>query len=71
VNRKLTSWPKLFVMSTKGRYSTRTRLKPINMQWLEKRALNKNLEKCAYYAAFWKATNSVLVAAKRCAFSSK
>ena len=37
----------------------------------EKRALNENLDKCASYAAFWKATNSVLVAAKRCAFSSR
>jgi hypothetical protein len=34
-------------------------------------ALNENLDKCASYAAFWKATNSVLVAAKRCAFSSR
>ena len=33
--------------------------------------LNENLDKCASYAAFWKATNSVLVAAKRCAFSSR
>ena len=34
-------------------------------------ALHENLDKCAFYAAFWKATNWVLVAAKRCAFSSK
>jgi hypothetical protein len=31
--------------------------------------LHDNLDKCAFYAAFWKATNSVLVAANRCAFS--
>jgi hypothetical protein len=35
------------------------------------RALNKNLDKCAYYAAFWRTRNSVLVAAKRCAFRSR
>jgi hypothetical protein len=34
-------------------------------------ALRKKVEKCAYYAAFWKATNSVRVAASRCAFSSR
>jgi hypothetical protein len=34
-------------------------------------ALNENLDKRAFYAAFWNATNSVLVAAKRCAFRSK
>lgn len=34
-------------------------------------ALNENLDKRAFYAAFWNATNSVLVAAKRCAFSSR
>ena len=34
-------------------------------------ALNENLDKRAFYAAFWKATNWVLVAAKRCAFSSR
>jgi len=33
--------------------------------------LHDNLDKCAIYAAFRKATNSVLVAAKRCAFSSR
>jgi integrase len=33
--------------------------------------LHDNLDKCAIYAAFWKATNSVLVAAKRWAFSSR
>ena len=37
----------------------------------EKAALSENLDKCASYAAFWKATNWVLVAAKRCAFSSR
>jgi hypothetical protein len=36
-----------------------------------KSALNENLDKRAFYAAFWNATNSVLVAAKRCAFSSR
>jgi hypothetical protein len=36
-----------------------------------KRALNENLDKRAFYAAFWKAMNWVLVAAKRCAFSSR
>jgi len=36
-----------------------------------KSALYENLDKRAFYAAFWKATNSVLVAAKRCAFSSR
>src|SRR5580693_6798989 len=35
------------------------------------KALSENLDKRAFYAAFWKATNSVLVAAKRCAFSSR
>ena len=42
-------------------------------QWLGPlySALNENLDKCASYAALWKATNSVLVAAKRCAFSSR
>jgi hypothetical protein len=34
-------------------------------------ALNENLDKRAFYAAFRNATNSVLVAAKRCAFRSK
>jgi transcriptional regulator with XRE-family HTH domain len=38
---------------------------------LEISALRKKVEKCAYYAAFWKATNSVRVAASRCAFSSR
>src|SRR5580700_6614969 len=33
--------------------------------------LHDNLDKRAFYAAFRKATNSVLVAAKRCAFSSR
>jgi hypothetical protein len=35
------------------------------------RAVNENLDKRAFYAAFWKATNSVFVTAKRCAFSSR
>ena len=35
------------------------------------RALNENLDKRAFYAAFRNATNSVFVAAKRCAFSSR
>jgi hypothetical protein len=35
------------------------------------RALNENLDKWAYYAAFWRTRDSVLVAAKRCAFSSR
>jgi hypothetical protein len=34
-------------------------------------ALNENLDKRAFNAAFRNATNSVLVAAKRCAFRSK
>jgi hypothetical protein len=34
-------------------------------------ALNENLDKWAYYAAFWRTRDSVLVAAKRCAFSSR
>jgi len=34
-------------------------------------ALCEKVEKCAFYAAFRKATNSVLVAASRCAFSSR
>jgi len=34
-------------------------------------ALSENLDKRAFYAAFWKATNSVFVTAKRCAFSSR
>jgi hypothetical protein len=34
-------------------------------------ALGEKVEKCAFYAAFRKATNSVLVAAIRCAFSSR
>ena len=38
---------------------------------LEISALRKKVEKCAYYAAFWKATISVRVAASRCAFSSR
>jgi hypothetical protein len=36
-----------------------------------KSVLHDNLDKCAFYAAFWKATNSVFVAANRCAFSSR
>jgi len=36
-----------------------------------KAALSENLDKRAFYAAFWKATNSVFVTAKRCAFSSR
>ena len=38
---------------------------------MEISALNENLDKRAFYAAFRNATNSVFVAAKRCAFSSK
>jgi hypothetical protein len=34
-------------------------------------ALSENSMKGSFYAAFWKATNSVLVAARRCAFSSR
>ena len=45
--------------------SARTQVALIN------RALHDNLDKRAFYAAFRKATNSVLVAAKRCAFSSR
>jgi site-specific DNA-cytosine methylase len=37
----------------------------------ENMALNENLDKWAYYAAFWRTRDSVLVAAKRCAFSSR
>jgi hypothetical protein len=42
-----------------------------NQKLLNKTALGKKVEKCAFYAAFRKATNSVLVAAIRCAFSSR
>jgi hypothetical protein len=38
---------------------------------IENVVLHDNLDKRAFYAAFRKATNSVLVAAKRCAFSSR
>ena len=37
----------------------------------QKPALRKNLTKCAFYAAFCKVMNSVLVKASRCALSNR
>ncbi len=42
-----------------------------NLECVEKQALRKKLTGRPVHAAFSKATNSVLVAAKRCAFSSR
>ena len=36
-----------------------------------KAVLGKKVERCTFYAAFWNTMNSVLVAASRCAFSSR
>jgi len=60
-----------FPQEVVNQIAERTGSRPVSVEIPDLWALHENLDKCAFYAAFWKATNWVLVAAKRCAFSSR